>query len=142
MHATLQYLKKLPIYDEEKPFRIFTNLPPDALDQRYSNLEFEKKEVTIHDIRDQIPAPTLDGRGFEVREWPSSLDVHTIWNKDDVENVYLPELETMLRKKDPSIHRVFFFDWRIRHSDGPGEDSIDINDLATQLSPAEEVHVG
>lgn len=114
MYTSMRFLKRLPLYAEEKPYRLFTNLPPESTDQKHTNLEFEEKEVLVHDIRDKVSPPTLDANGFEVRRIPTSLDLGTMWNREMVEKVYLPEVDTLLRG-DSSIDEVFLFDWRVSH---------------------------
>jgi len=51
-------------------------------------------------------------------------------------------MEKLLKEEDPSIHRAFFFDWRLRSSENVDpEDRLDLNDYTTFLKPAQEVHV-
>lgn len=162
--ANLEFLKDLELYQHEKPFRVFANIPKDAVDQRLSNLEFEHIETTIHDLREASFSPSLDNNAFKIREHFTRMDLAGYRDMATVEQQYFPEIEQLLKLEDPSIHRVVFFDWRVSmhsrnlHSgdtylkceqlrstedaSGPKASKVDLNLLSSYLKPASEVHVG
>jgi len=140
--ASLQYLMRLELYEEEKPFQLFVEIPKDAPDQRRNNLEFEEKTHVIHDIRDNVSLYTLDDNGFMIRPFSTALSFDSFTDRLAIERTYLPEVEQLIRKEVVDVERVFFFDWRIRSSDAKFKSSeIDMNDLTTTLLPAPHVHV-
>lgn len=111
----VNYLKKLPLYQKEKPFQLFVPIDPDATNQRASNLEFEPKERTFFDIRDRIHDCSLDTNGFQLREFPTKLDLPSFRDRGVVESSYFPEIEQILKHIEGGYDRVFIFDWRVRH---------------------------
>ena len=111
--ANLRFLKRLELYESEKPFQIFCNIPIDAEDQRQSNLEFEEFTVALHDIRQQRPAPSLDNNGFTTRKHSTAMKSEDFLNRELVESIYLPEIEALLREAEDNIDRIFIFDWRV-----------------------------
>ena len=69
VQATIEYLQRLPLYEEEKPYWCF--LPPhegfDPDEQRVDNLEWEDhSDITIKDIRENRSQFRIDDCGFEV----------------------------------------------------------------------------
>lgn len=112
----VSYLKKLDLYQKEKPFQLFIPIEKDAPDQRTSNLEFESKECTFHDIRDKIHEYDLDTHGFQVGEYPTKLDLPSFQDRHIVESQYFPEVEQILRNIEGGYDRIFIFDWRVRRS--------------------------
>jgi hypothetical protein len=111
--AKLQYLKQLDLYRYEKPYRIFANIPKDAPDQRLGNLEFEEVDTTIYDLRREKIAPRLDTHGFAMWKHTRTLSLEEYKDRSVVDKRYLPTMEILLKEQDPTIHRVFFFDWRV-----------------------------
>ena len=111
-NATVQYMKWTDLYLKEKPFQMFLDLPPDAADQRKTNVVFEPKEIVVQNIRGREADLDLDHQGFIVRrltEIPDLKDLDTTI----VESVYLPAMEKLLRAEVEGVDRVFFFDWRV-----------------------------
>src|SRR5260370_21129041 len=72
---SFQYLVWNPIYRTEKPFQIFSDIPPDWPDQRKDNLHFEfaSSVETINDVRGQEHIYTLDQHGFPYIKHESCL---------------------------------------------------------------------
>ncbi|OCT51255.1 hypothetical protein CLCR_09210 [Cladophialophora carrionii] len=139
---SLKFLKWLPLYEKEKPFQIFINIPEDATDKRTTNLAFENVKVTIEDVR-SFPRNhfLLDKHGFTYHSHYLQLD--HIADRESVEQRYLPAMESLLRSALESVDRVFFFDWRLRKNAPETEGAlIDLNDLTTWLRPALHLHVG
>ncbi|KIY02876.1 uncharacterized protein Z520_01341 [Fonsecaea multimorphosa CBS 102226] len=139
--APLKFLKWLRLYETEKPFQVFINIPEDAQDQRTTNLAFHSVEVHIQDVRNFPPHYfSLDKHGFMYRQ--QKLDAAHIADRDKVEELYLPEMEALLKAELGDVDRIFFFDWRLRMNAPEIEGTvIDLNDLTTWLRPALHVHV-
>ena len=108
---TLQFLEWQGLYEIEKPFQIFINVPKDAEDPRDTNLVFKSVDVKVHDVRGHLDKYTLDDHGFMYRQ--HSTVVSDFANRNDVVNSYLPEVEALLRRELDGVDRVFFFDWRV-----------------------------
>lgn len=113
--APVKYLRRLPLYDHEKPFQYLIPIPPDAKDQRTTNVEFETREQTFTDIRHRLGDFNLDRNGFEVKSVPTCLRAAEATDQDVIKGRYLPEVEQILRDNVPGgFDRVVFFDWRVR----------------------------
>jgi hypothetical protein len=111
LSITLKFLKWQPLYVDEKPFQIFINIPPSALDQRTTNLVFENITLPVHDIRFLPLPPTLDSHGFTYIKQKTS--VKNFLSRENVDKYYLPDIEALLRMEVEGVDRVFFFDWRV-----------------------------
>lgn len=109
--ATLKFLSWQPLYETEKPFQIFMNLPPDVPDQRTTNLVFEDHQVRIRDVRNTKQPASINEKGFIYRRHETSVTDFT--SREVVEKQYLPEVEELLRKELEGVDKVFFFDWRV-----------------------------
>jgi len=110
VEADLFYLKRLELYEHEKPFEMYMDIPADAPDQRGRNTEFEVKSQVIQDMRGRIGEFTLDGFGFCVRRFPvtpGSL------KKEDVQENYLPQVEQFLKDEVDGVDLIRIFDWRV-----------------------------
>ena len=108
---TLRFLKWQKLYEVEKPFQIFINIPEDAEDRRDTNLMFESISLKIHDVREQSRDFSLDDNGFMYRQ--HTTEVNNFTDRKTVDENYLPEMEGLLRKEVDGVDRVFFFDWRV-----------------------------
>lgn len=108
---------------------------------RSSNLVFEAgDEEVIHDARQNMTRFSLDHQGFMFRKFATALE--SFQDRDDIENIYLPEVEELLRQELDSVDRVFVFDWRIRHNETvEGRKFVDANDRLQPLTPADHAHV-
>ena len=109
---TLRFLKWQKLYEVEKPFQIFINVPKDAEDRRDTNLVFESVNLKVHDVRGHIDSFSLDENGFMYRRHITRVSDFT--DRKAVDETYLPEMEALLRKEVDGVDRVFFFDWRVR----------------------------
>ncbi|PVH88849.1 methyltransferase CmcJ [Cadophora sp. DSE1049] len=142
--VSLKFLDWQPLYEEEKPFQIFINIPPDAADQRSTNLVFEDVNVEIQDVRGALNnALDLDSSGFQFEKHHTAVTDFT--NREVVDSLYLPEIEALIREKVSGVDRVFFFDWRPdkaskKRARDRGE-VIDLNKLTSWLRPAMHVHI-
>ncbi|KXJ88484.1 hypothetical protein Micbo1qcDRAFT_17472 [Microdochium bolleyi] len=142
VQARVDYLKRLPLYQVEKPFQLFIPIEPDAKDQRPSNLEFESKEVTFHDVRDQLSDCRLDSHGFQLLRHPTGLPSASFENRGLVESVYFDEVRDILKTVDGGYDKIFIFDWRLRDAGRPrAGHEFDMNDLTTWLRPSPTAHI-
>ena len=112
--ASLKFLQWQPLYNVERPFQIFINIPEHVKDRRTTNLVFEDRQVMVKDIRGCADDYTLDEHGFMYRHHETGRI--NFEDRTTVENQYLPEVESLLRCEVPGVDRVFFFDWRVRAS--------------------------
>ncbi|KAH8596649.1 methyltransferase CmcJ [Bisporella sp. PMI_857] len=140
LEISLKFLEWQTLYETEKPFQIFINIPEEAEDKRDTNLVFHDVRLQISDARDLDQNLSIDEKGFVYRRYPTSVMNFT--DRKMVEDAYLPEIEAILRRELDGVDRVFFFDWRLRINSPELEGStIDMNDLTTWLRPAMHVHI-
>lgn len=112
INSTLKFLKWQKLYEIEKPFQVFINIPNDAEDKRTTNLVFEDVNVQVSDVRKFAPEHfTLDRHGFMYRK--HNFTENHVADREAVEGLYLPEMETFLKSQLKDVDRVFFFDWRV-----------------------------
>ena len=111
--ARLSFLQWQKLYEEEKPFQIFINIPEDAEDQRNTNLVFRNVCLNIHDVRGHSEDFSLDTNGFMYRQHTTNMV--SFRDRKLIEESYLPEIETLLRIEVEGAGRIFFFDWRVSH---------------------------
>ncbi|KAI1845652.1 hypothetical protein JX265_005342 [Neoarthrinium moseri] len=141
--SQVSYLKRLPLYQKEKPFQLFIPIDKEALDQRTTNLDFETKERTFVDVRDTAYSCSLDVDGFQLQSYPTKLDLPSFLDRSIVESQYFSEVEEILKNIEGGYDKLFIFDWRIRSSATPRMgNEFDMNDLTTWLRPSPTVHVG
>lgn len=108
----LQFLKWQLLYETEKPFQIFINIPSHVDDKRTTNLVFENVEIAARDIRGVTADFDLDRHGFTYCNHKTKVE--DFGSRDVVDRYYLPEIEELLRNQVTGVDRVFFFDWRVR----------------------------
>ena len=140
--ATLQYLKWQDLYETEKPYQLFSAVTQHDLPVRgATNLEWTEGDVeSIHDVRDIISQFALDKHGFAFRKAPTNF--RDFESTEQIEKIYLPEVEDILKLEIEGVDQVHFFDWRIRKNIGLGDKTeIDANDKSQHLLPATHVHV-
>ncbi len=108
--TNISYLQWRSLYETEKPFLCFVDIPEDAEDKRDNNLFFEDRLTTIFDLRPMISKHTLDDNGFMIR----SQDVSAMaFDVETIERTYLPKVETLIKEEVEGAKRVFFFDWKV-----------------------------
>ena len=111
VQASLSFLHWQDLYEREKPFQIFIDIPADAEDQRHTNLVFQRERLTISDVRGHTANLSLDDNGFIYRRHETRHADFS--NRKAVEENYLLEVEQLLRKELEGVDRVFIFDWRV-----------------------------
>ncbi|KAE9379413.1 hypothetical protein N431DRAFT_397764 [Stipitochalara longipes BDJ] len=139
VQANIEYLQKLPLYDEEKPYWCF--LPPsegfDPDAQRVDNLEFEDyPEIQIEDIREFKEAPKIGISGFEVLSHQSKFSRFD--QADDVFQ-YVSETEELLRERMDAVY-VKCYDSRLRKNVMFQRTQLDLNDPLLTEGPARGAH--
>ena len=107
----LNFLQWQNLYEEEKPFQIFINIPEDAEDQRNTNLVFEKVSLHVHDVRGDSQDFSLDTNGFMYRE--HTTHITNFVDRKAIRERYLPEIEALVKSEVEGADRIFFFDWRV-----------------------------
>lgn len=109
--TSLKFLQWQKLYEEEKPFQIFINIPEDAEDQRNTNLVFQNVSLNIHDVRGHFEDFSLDTNGFMYREHTTKTS--SFQDRKAVGDNYLPEIEALLKREIDGADHIFFFDWRV-----------------------------
>ncbi len=104
--ATLHYLQRGP----EKPTRYAKEPPPGV--PAWNGIE-DLHDVLITDGRGRESEFTLDRNGFAILQSPSQ--VHDFYAREEVERVYYPEVERLLRDAI-GASRVFVFDHGVRNA--------------------------
>lgn len=141
VQTTLEYLQRLPLYDEEKPYWCF--LPPhegfDPDKQRVDNLEWENHSgITITDIRKNKGHYRLDDNGFQVMNHDSKFTKFE--NLSDIDN-YKLETENLLKETMNAVY-VKCYDTRLRKNILFRRTEFDLNDPLTSEGPARGAHNG
>lgn len=111
--ASLDYLKRLDLYKTEKPFQLFIPINTVGDDARQTNLAFESQPQLITDMRPNVHDFKLDSHGFEVRVFPTTLQLADFQQRHVVESQYLAHVEQLLKTIEGGFDRIFFFDWRV-----------------------------
>ena len=109
--TNLNFLRWQKLYEEEKPFQIFINLPEDAEDQRTTNLVFEKVSLRIHDVRGRARDFSLDTNGFMYRQHTAKTT--NFLDRQSIDENYLPDIQALLQQEVEGADRIVFFDWRV-----------------------------
>ncbi len=109
---SLRYLKWLDLYTHEKPYQIFMNIPRGRRQIAETNIEFgEAEPELIRDVRGNTDQFNLDDHGFAMRTHKTTMA--SFDSADTIEAIYLPEVETILKKEIEGVDKVIFFDWRV-----------------------------
>ena len=111
--AVLNYLDWQDVYAKEKPFQLFSVIHNSGLaEERTTNLVFKEGQLEfICDVRGEESLYSLDEQGFAFRVYPTSL--RDFSNRENIENVYLSEMEDLLKREVENVDKVYFFDWRV-----------------------------
>ena len=112
LKADFEYIQWRDIYQHEKPFEIFIDLPPELKDTQRTNLIFQPvaKQI-IHDARGREADFSLDTHGFTWEKHRSNLKDFT--DPGRIVDTYLPEMEEFIKCQIHGADRVFIFDWRV-----------------------------
>jgi hypothetical protein len=108
----LRFLERQPCYAKEKRYQVIMSGQDEKPDFRDTNLIFvESPPISIHDIRGKEKDFSLDANGFAVCHQESRLNSFNAVK--DIEEVYLPEVERLIRKEASGADTIHFFDWRV-----------------------------
>lgn len=94
----LMYLQWDDKFEQEKPYQIVSENIPELDGLARSNIEMgEGPEELIEDVRGRESTFSLDQNGFQIikHQFPSI----NYQSNDDVENVYKPEIERLLKEQ-------------------------------------------
>ena len=108
----LMYLQWDELFRKEKPYQIVSENIPEVQHLAKQNIRMaEGPEELITDIRGNESAFSLDENGFQIYEhnFPT-IDYQKL---EDVEQIYKPELERLLRRNVLGVDKVEFFNWRV-----------------------------
>ncbi|KAK4968675.1 hypothetical protein LTR66_011816 [Elasticomyces elasticus] len=127
----LQYLASDPLYKKVKPLQVV----PGYLDcDGKSNVYLQPGETeTIHDIRGKEDEFSLDKNGFRYVKSKTNFEE---WNSQPkIGEVYLPEMEDLLRDQLEGCDEIMFFDARLRQSGPKGTriEGLSFNPFARQV---------
>ena len=138
--VTLEYLKDLPLYTDEKPYWCFIS-PREGFDpdtQRLDNLEFSEHLVELRNLRDIATEGKLDQYGFEVAHHDSQcLKFETIGQVE----AYKRETENHLAEALDAVF-VKCYDSCLRKNITFERSQFDIADPLLKQGPAQGVHIG
>jgi len=104
----LNYFQWKPLFEKVKRYELLINVPKD-----YPVTNFEiapEAEEVIQDIRGDEASFSLNHNGFAVRPHNSKV---ARFNKSNVENTYLKEIEDLLKNEVDDVSEIFFFNWRV-----------------------------
>ncbi|GFF83376.1 hypothetical protein IFM60648_06675 [Aspergillus lentulus] len=141
----LRYLQWQSIYNDTRPYRIaqFGRKKRNAQKPAH-NLIFHKgdSEELIRDIRTTKGKGrefSLEMNGFVYCKCPSSaMGPSDFWNAEQVEKVFLPECEAIIRNEIKGVDQVYIFDWKLRKKKSEKDRQAKNRKL---LSRARQVHV-
>ncbi|KIM98973.1 hypothetical protein OIDMADRAFT_146645 [Oidiodendron maius Zn] len=137
--SSLQFIKWTDLYKTEKPYQMFIDLPPST---PRTNVDFEVKDVLFRDIRGSEAEIDIDEHGFMMRNIKDIEGLDNNPSTDQIERLYLPVVEELLRREVKGVDRVKIFDWRLRSArsriDG---ESVNLKNLSDRLAPANNAHL-
>lgn len=94
VEASVHFLKKDPLHDEEKPYAFRYEI--DGEDVPQSNMEMEKKEtIQITDLRGIEHEFSLERNGFTIMNLEGGLQYEDFYDEEKVQT-YFRELENLL----------------------------------------------
>ena len=116
MLFTMKFLKELPIYDVEQPYKLhgFPELSP----EQQTNCVFDEYEVTAEDVRDLPDKCNIEREGFEFMKIPTrctmTADVFESESLDANNTVgdYIQETMDLVRER-LDARFVVTIDWRV-----------------------------
>ena len=112
MLSDLAFLADLPVYEKEKPYRLFIPHP----ETEDSNVRTEQhSQIEITDAREYESTLRMDEQGFRILQSPSTavqLLLQSTSNSDQLIDEYLQDMMATLRRKLKTKH-ILYFDWRV-----------------------------
>ena len=95
MKSELTFLRRDPLWDHEKPYRM-RYVPIEGVPR--TNFLLETFPVDIYDVRPVMPTLSLNTNGFEVHNLISHLDYADFFDYDKVHAVYMQEVQELVKK--------------------------------------------
>ena len=106
------YLQWEDKFNSEKPYQIVSENIPELDDLARSNIAMgEGPEELIEDIRGRETTFDLDENGFKIVKY--AFPVIDYQKNQDVEEIYKPEVEKLLKGNVEGVDKVVFFNWRV-----------------------------
>ncbi|RYP51128.1 hypothetical protein DL768_003475 [Monosporascus sp. mg162] len=134
--AQFTYLKDLPLYEREVPYRNF-------IDGACNIILDQPPPQPVQDIRGREKEFTLATQGFEYRE--HALPAVVDWqDKGEIEEIYVEALKSFVQDLIPeNVQRCEMFDFRLRSAEASRSDIPLHPDLSGtyKMPPAMTVHV-
>ncbi|KAJ5113780.1 hypothetical protein N7456_002314 [Penicillium angulare] len=127
MHVSMTFLSDLPIYEVEKPYDLYTPVPPG---QRSSNCEYtEHNNILLHDVEELQNHSDLEVTGFKFLHAPSnatleSQDLEDAAKAPTAIQPYLSETVDLV-KDELNADKVICFDWRLRRRNTPKQEPVE-----------------
>ena len=106
------YLQWEDRFNREKPYQIVSENITELDGLARSNIAMmEGPEELIEDIRGRETTFSLDENGFKILKYTfPAIDYQ---RHQDVEEIYKPEVEKLLRRNVEGVDKVVFFNWRV-----------------------------
>ena len=108
--SQLRFLERKDLYSTEKPYSMRYR-PKNGFSP--SNLVFAAHDVTVRDMRQLLPALSLDVNGFEVHKMQTSLSRNDFDDYHTVHAGYIRKLEQYVKKIRGAAH-VHALDYEVR----------------------------
>ena len=94
VHSNTHFLRRGALYDTEKPYSLrFT--PPDGFPR--ANINLEKQDITIHDIRRKKSTFNFQRDGFAILNFESKMTYEDYDSEEIVKEVLLKEIANALK---------------------------------------------
>ncbi|KAJ4385405.1 hypothetical protein N0V93_009833 [Gnomoniopsis smithogilvyi] len=111
------FLKRLPLYYEEKPYSL-RYTPPAGFPR--ANIEVERRDIQVEDIRPHVASLTLAQDGCELLPIVSRMRYADFDNDETIKAVYLREVaDELCRRLGAQRVQVFEHTVRRRHAEFP-----------------------
>ncbi|KAH6662146.1 hypothetical protein B0J14DRAFT_707764 [Halenospora varia] len=136
MANQMYFIKDLPLYKEEKPFAIDQLLP--NADFPITNIEYEKHEIQVHDIRDDESKPKFDTHSFCYVNHPSKFS--HLKTEEEMMWPYAKETTDLLKEKF-GTDRAICFDLRWRRNQTFTEEELVSSDRSIPTPTVHEAHL-
>lgn len=123
-----------PPVDGAAPFN-YVEKPPEGMPQR--NFGLDEQDVTINDARGHEHEITLDTHSFAaLPNVPSKTNPLTDFFDDaQIKRDYYPEVEDLIKRELPGVHKVVIFDHTIRRA-SPGADRAPVTRVHVDQTPS------
>lgn len=93
--SSMYFLDKIPLYQEEKPYRLKFQPRSDIPD---TNIHVKQHQVTFTDARSRLKEYSLESHGFQLIPLQSRMRYSDFQDNEKVENVYLEDVANSLKE--------------------------------------------